>query len=143
MRRPEKENIGVKHGVWGENVAVEFLRRGGFAILDRNSRPVKKNRTLEIDIVALERATDTVVFVEVKQHSSISPYSRRLRSVGKKKKLNLLRACNAWRRSNRWEGGYRFDVIEVYGVPEGGPPVIDHIERVELFARRGKFVKWT
>ena len=78
----------------------------------------------------------------MKQHAKPSPYSRRLRSVDKRKRENLRRACNAWRRVNRWHGAFRFDVIEVYGVPEGGRPVIDHIEKVDLFAKRGRFVKW-
>ena len=83
-----------------------------------------------------------MVFVEVKQHAKPSPYSRRLRSVDKRKRENLRRACNAWRRVNRWHGAFRFDVIEIYGVPEGGSPVIDHIEKVDLFAKRDRFVKW-
>jgi len=137
-----RENIGVAHGEWGEDIAVEHLRRGGFEIIERNTRPVTDDLRLEIDIVAWDRKTDTMVFVEVKQHATMSPYARRLRSVDRRKRENLRRACNAWRRSNRWRGAYRFDVIEIYGTPEGGRPVIDHIEHVELFARRGRFVKW-
>ena len=130
------------HGAWGEDVAAEYLRRGGFEIIERNTQPVRDDQRLEIDIVAWERKTDTIVFVEVKQHATLSPYARRLRSVDRRKRENLRRACNAWRRTNRWHGAYRFDVIEIYGTPDGGRPVIDHIERVELFARRGRFVKW-
>lgn len=141
-QRPDEINLGVRHGSWGEDVAAEYLRRGGFEIIDRNTRPVRKDHRLEIDIVAWERKTDTMVFVEVKQHASISPYARRLRSVDRKKKENIRRACNAWRIYNKWQGAYRFDVIEVYGTPEGGRPVVDHIDNVELFARRGRFVKW-
>lgn len=143
MRRLRSEpNPGVLHGVWGEDVAAEYLRRGGFEIIERNTHPVRDDQRLEIDIVAWERKTDTIVFVEVKQHATLSPYARRLRSVDRRKRENLRRACNAWRRTNRWHGAYRFDVIEIYGTPDGGRPVIDHIERVELFARRGRFVKW-
>lgn len=143
MRRPREEaNLGVAHGAWGEDVAAEYLRRGGFEIIERNTHPVGDDQRLEIDIVAWDRKADTMVFVEVKQHATISPYARRLRSVDRRKRENLRRACNAWRRSNRWHGAYRFDVIEVYGTPEAGRPVIDHIEHVELFAKRGRFVKW-
>ena len=143
MRRLRSEsNQGVLHAAWGEDVAAEYLRRGGFEIIERNTQPVRDDQRLEIDIVAWERKTDTIVFVEVKQHATLSPYARRLRSVDRRKRENLRRACNAWRRTNRWHGAYRFDVIEIYGTPDGGRPVIDHIERVELFARRGRFVKW-
>ena len=140
--RPEACNLGVARGEWGEDVAAEYLRRGGYEIVERNARPVEADARLEIDIVAFDRKNDAMVFVEVKQHATLSPYGRRLRSVDRRKKRNLLRACNAWRRINKWHGAFRFDVIEVYGVPEGGRPVVDHIPNVELFAKRGRFVNW-
>ena len=135
-------NIGVSHGIWGEMQAADFLRRKGYELIDCNSRPVDSDQRLEIDIVAWEPSTETMVFVEVKQHKSISRYARRLRSINRDKKRNLRRACNTWRRINKWFGAYRFDVIEIYGVPEGGRPFIDHITDVELFAKHGRFVKW-
>ena len=143
MKPRETENVGVLHGVWGEAVAVDYLRRHGYEIVDRNSRPVVKDERLEIDIVAWDRRKDEMVFVEVKQHAGPSPYARRLQSVNKRKRQNLRRACNAWRRTNRWRGAFRFDVIEIYGVPGGGRPVIDQISDVELFAKRGRFVRWS
>ena len=137
------DNIGVLHGMWGEAVAVDHLRRHGYEIVDRNSRPVERDERLEIDIVAWDSKKDAMVFVEVKQHASVSPYARRLQSVDKRKRMNLRRACNAWRRTNKWRGAFRFDVIEIYGVPGGGKPVIDHISNVELFAKCGRFVNWS
>lgn len=143
MRMPrDAKCLGAARGEWGESVAVEHLRRSGFEIIDRNARPVRRDGRLEIDIVAWDRRNDTMVFVEVKQHARISKYARRLRSVDRQKRQNLRRACNAWRRVNRWNGAFRFDVIEIYGVPEGGRPVVDHIANVELFARKGRFVDW-
>ena len=136
------DNVGVLHGMWGEAVAVDHLRRHGYEIVDRNSRPVERDERLEIDIVAWDRRKDAMVFVEVKQHAKPSPYARRLQSVNKRKRMNLRRACNAWRRTNKWRGAFRFDVIEIYGVPGGGEPVIDHISDVELFAKHGRFVNW-
>ena len=141
--RPDLRNLGVAHGGWGEAVAAEHLRRHGFEILERNVRPVERDARLEIDIVAWDRKTDAMVFVEVKQHAAPSPYARRLRSVDRRKRLNLRRACNAWRRNNKWHGAFRFDVIEIYGVPGGGKPVIDHISDIVLFAKRGRFVNWS
>ena len=113
-----------------------------YLIVDSNACPVEKDRRLEIDLVAWDEATDTMVFVEVKQHATLTPYGRRLRSVDRSKRVNLRRACNAWRRVNKWRGSFRFDVIEIYGTPEGGRPVIDHIEKVNLFAKPNRFVKW-
>ena len=135
-------NLGVERGDWGESVATDYLRRNGFVIVDRNARPVNRDGRLEIDIVAWDPARDEMTFVEVKQHADLSPYGRRLRSVDRRKRQNLRRACNAWRRINKWAGAFRFDVIEIYGVPEGGKPVIDHITNVRLFAKPERFVNW-
>ena len=139
----ETAGIAQRNGAWGEDVAAGYLRSHGFEIIDRNSRPHAKDGRLEIDIVAWERSTDTMVFVEVKQHRRISPYARRLQSIDRRKKQNLRRVCNCWRRINGWEGAFRFDVVEVYGEPCAGRPLVDHIENVELFPRRGRFVKWS
>ena len=136
------QNVGSRNGAWGEEVAASYLRRHGFEIIDRNSRPAERDRRLEIDIVAWERSSDTMVFVEVKQHRRLSPYASRLRSIDRRKKQNMRRVCNAWNRANRWGGAYRFDVVEVYGEPGGGIPLVDHIANVELFPARGRFVKW-
>ena len=143
MRPRRADNVGVLHGAWGESVAVEHLRRRGYEIVDRNARPVEKDGRLEIDIVAWDRKKDEMVFVEVKQHAKPSPNARRLRSVDRRKRANLRRACNAWRRTNKWHGAFRFDVIEIYGVPEGGEPVVDHVSNIELFAQPGRFVRWS
>lgn len=140
-RQHKSRNVGVEHGVWGENVAADYLRRRGYVIVGRNERPVAADERLEIDIVAYDAKNDAMVFVEVKQHASHSPYERRLRSVCRRKFENLRRACNVWRWRNKWRGGYRFDVVEVYGVP-GGRFDVDHIPHVELFAKRDRFVKW-
>lgn len=141
--RTEALNIGVRNGTWGEDVASRFLRRSGFTILDRNVCPVPSDRRLEIDIIAWDPKTDSIVFVEVKQHATISPYARRISRVDIRKRKNLRRACHAWKRSKDWQGGFRFDVIEVYGTPEGGAPIVDHIECVNLFTKKDRFVKWS
>ena len=141
-RQLDDKNIGVEHGRWGEDVAAAALRLKGFVIVDRNIHPCAHDKRLEIDIVAYDREADAMVFVEVKQHSEKSPFQKRLRSVDKKKLRNLRRAFNAWRRANRWNGAYRFDVVEVYGEPGGGWPEVDHIERVWIFGDRERFVRW-
>ena len=141
--RPKPANLGVVHGAWGEDVAADYLRRHGFEIVERNVHPVGRDGRLEIDVVAWDAKRDIMVFVEVKQHAKVSPYARRLRSIDRRKRLNLRRACNAWRRINRWQGGFRFDVIEIYGVPEAGAPVIDHIVDVPLFVKKERFVNWS
>lgn len=53
---------GFNLGRRGEAAAARYLRRRGLRILTRNFRA----RSGEIDLVALDRKTDTLVFVEVK-----------------------------------------------------------------------------
>lgn len=141
-RLRENGNLSVGHGCWGEAVACEFLRARGYEIFERNATPCARDRRLEIDVVAYERESDTLVFVEVKQHKAVSEFGTRLRSVDKRKLRNLKLAFNAWRRTNRWENGYRFDVIEIYGSPETGVKGIDHVESVRLFNDNDKHVNW-
>lgn len=139
--RRDPANVGVAHGRWGEDAAADYLRRGGYEIIERNVRPLDEDERLEIDIVAYDCLTETMVFVEVKQHAVHSPYARRICRIDRRKRQNLRRACNAWRRSNRWAGGVRFDVVEVYGIP-GLRPEVDHVLNVNLFSKRDRFVKW-
>lgn len=142
-RQREEGNVGAEHGRWGEDVASEFLRIHGYEIVERNARPCRRDRRIEIDVVAYDRMYDVMVFVEVKQHSARSDRARRLWSVDRRKLDLLRRACRAWLRKERWQGGYRFDVIEVYGTPRSSSaPEIDHIPNVRLFVKGERFVDW-
>ena len=145
QRQPRREcgNVGVRNGAWGEDVAVEFLRVHGYEIVGRNVRPCSRDRRLEIDVVAYDRMYDVIAFVEVKQHAERSPLARRIRSVNRHKLDLLRRACRTWLAKERWRGGYRFDVIEVYGSPgKGVRTEIDHVPGVRLFERPARFVDW-
>ena len=139
----ETENIGVLRGRWGEDVAARWLERGGYTIEERNSRPCSGDARLEIDIVARDSVRDIVVFVEVKQHARRDESHTRLQSIDSRKKTLLRRACLSWLARRRWRGSYRFDVIEIYGTPDGGKPEIDHVERVRLFNGNSRFVDWS
>lgn len=136
------DNIAKAHGEWGEHMAAKALKRRGMEIVECNSRPCALDKRLEIDIVAYEPESDTLVFVEVKQHKSFSPYQRRLRSLDKRKRINMRKVCNAWRRKNKWDGGCRFDVVEIYGTPEDGEPEIDYVENVNIFTAKSRRVRW-
>lgn len=69
--------------MYGEGVAVEYLKQNGYAILCRNYRC----RFGEIDIVALQGG-DRVVFVEVKSWISLS-VSESGRALGKRKRERI------------------------------------------------------
>lgn len=139
----EKENVGVSHGRWGEEVAVAELRVEGFEIVERNVHPCKDDRRIELDVIAYDPRRDLLVFVEVKQHKARSARQRRLRSLDRRKRMLVGRGCRAWLLRHHWQGAYRFDVIEVYGTPESGRPAeVDHVEHVRLFKSREQFVDW-
>ena len=141
-RRPgstmETALANVRRGIWGENIAAEFLKSLGWHIMARNVRPCPSDRRCEIDIIAHPADPCRVVFVEVKTHARRNEASGRLAGVDVRKKHNLLRACANWVMRNHWHGDFRLDVVEVYGEPEK-TPTIDHIENVPLFPPKWRF----
>ncbi len=142
-RQHEREPIAAIRGRWGEDVAVAQLRVEGLTIVERNVRPCRDDRRIEIDVIAYDRRLDLLVFVEVKQHATRTDRQRRMRSVDRRKMDLLRRGCRTWLLKNRWSGAYRFDVIEVYGTPDSPAAAeVDHIRHVRLFTRPERFVNW-
>lgn len=143
MKNPVQEKPKTaQYGEWGERIATERLRAEGLVIVERNSRPNSRDRRQEIDIVAYDPRIDTMVFVEVKQHSSHLFCERRIRSIDERKRRNIRKACAAWRRANKWEGDFRFDVVEVYGTPSSRHAEIDHIQHVYLHTPSIDSIRW-
>ncbi len=78
-------------GNWGEDKAVECLKGKKYKILDRNWR----NKWGEIDIVAKDKESGTIVFVEVKtiyQNPSFHP----LDQVNPKKQRQLAKMAQLY-----------------------------------------------
>ena len=106
-------------GKTGERLAVRHLRRQGFRILAKNWRSYRH----EIDVIARERSTGTVVFVEVKTRSPGS-FGRPADAVDANKRRFLRLAAESWLLQNGGsEQPARFDVIEVL-LPE---KTVNHI----------------
>jgi putative endonuclease len=140
-KRLDSQNISVLRGVWGEDIAADFLKRKGWRIVGRNLCPCKRDRRKEIDIVAYIREENTVVFVEVKTHKTHPDKAPRAWGVDRAKKRNLLAAFRAWLRSKKWTGNYRFDILEIYG--DGLDfPEIDHLVNVPIFPPSDRFFKY-
>ena len=106
-------------GTQGEDIAIDFLRRKGYIILDRNWRSGHK----EIDIVA--RKDDTVVFVEVKARANAF-YGNPEDAVTRRKMHLLVLAADAYLRYNAIDLEVRFDIITITGTLE--KPYIKHYE---------------
>ena len=106
-------------GTQGEELAVDFLRRKGYIILDRNWHSGHK----EIDIVA--RHEDTIIFVEVKARANVF-FGNPQDTVTPRKMHLLVLAADAYLRYNAIDLEVRFDIITITGTLE--KPYIKHYE---------------
>lgn len=104
-------------GVWGENVACEYLTGLGYAICDRNWR----SGHYEIDIIAMKN--DRIVFVEVKTRSD--EFMDAAKAVDRPKIRRLVRAADTYIKTYDIPHEYQFDLITVVGGPSQYK--IDHI----------------
>ena len=120
--------VGPEHlqtGVWGEELAVAYLRENGYVILERDWH--SKHR--DIDIIA--RKDDVIIFVEVKTRSS-SDVCSPLQAVNYQKLRNLRFAINHYINYRKMDNPWRFDVITVVGSINSSKPEINHIEDIRL-----------
>lgn len=111
-------------GARGEQLAVDHLSKSGLVVLDRNWRC----RYGELDVVASDPASGTVVFVEVKTRTS-DRFGGVAEAVSPEKVRRLRRLAGLWlaAQHGRWSA-VRIDVI---GVRLGhGDPEIMHVEGV-------------
>ena len=110
-------------GRYGEQVAVEYLRETGLAILSQNWRC----RDGELDIVGRDDAT--IVFVEVKTRSSMA-FGSPAEAVNRIKRQRIRRLAVQWLAEYRDTiGAYselRFDVVSVIRHRDG-PPDVTHL----------------
>lgn len=95
-------------GKAGEDVAVDYLVRKGYTILDRNWR---KNR-LELDIIAAKDGT--LVFVEVKTRRN-TEFRQPYEAVDWKKIRHIVTAADTYIKLHDFEGPVRFDIMTVVG----------------------------
>ena len=96
-------------GKAGENIAIDFLEKQGFKIIEKNWR---FSRMGEIDIIACDK--NTLVFIEVKARSS-NHFGDPLESVNEKKFNKILKLAEIYlsKNPNNDYGGYRFDLIGI------------------------------
>lgn len=106
----------VTIGRLGEDAAVEFLRKNGYTVIERNFRAGRN----EIDIIAVDKSY--IVFVEVKARTYKTegemPYGSPASAVTYNKQQRTLTAASEYIRlhgtGNRQP---RIDVIEVFLAP--------------------------
>jgi len=117
-----------KLGKLGEDIAIKYLKKKGYKILDRNF-PRRTSRFLksEIDIVAKTR--DIICFVEVKmlkENPSFFPEEK----VDFKKKKKLIRTAESWllKRKIPLDSKWQIDVIAIEIDSQSKRVKISHFE---------------
>lgn len=107
-------------GKKGEDLAVEFLEKNGYEILERNWTFQKA----EIDIIA--QKDEILAVIEVKTRSSVD-FGLPQDFVKPKKIQLLVKAVNEYVISNDLDFGIRFDIIAIHK-DSTQKFVIEHIE---------------
>lgn len=107
-------------GQWGEEMAVEFLRGKGYAILERDWKSERR----DLDIIAWDG--EVLVFVEVKTRRN-RMFADPEQAVNWQKIRHLRQAANHYVKYHRIDCDIRFDIITVTGTI-GNTPEIEHIE---------------
>lgn len=107
-------------GDLGEDLAVEFLAKKGYKILDRNWR----YRHFELDIVAMDQ--DNLVVIEVKtRHNSY--FENPKDAITPSKQKRIIEATEGFIIEKDIDTETRFDIIEVL-IEQDKAPEITHIE---------------
>lgn len=114
------KSVSYNLGKQGEDAAVQHLRSLGYEILEQRWHL----HHLEIDVIAIDRTTGELVFVEVKTRSTIV-YGEPEEAVDYKKVMASVRAADAYIKQTMHAEPWRFDIISVVGAAENF--TIDHI----------------
>jgi putative endonuclease len=121
--------------VLGEDIAVDYLKKKGYKIIERNFR---KGYT-EIDIIAVQGSTkltprdDTLVFVEVKSRKSNS-FGDPFESIAPWKVKNLVKTAEFYKLLHlRLPDFMRIDAVGVFLSPDDRIQKIEHVENISGF----------
>ena len=104
QKQQNKHNFSL--GQFGEDKAIDFLKSKNYQILDRNVRHGSK----EIDIIAIDRESNELVFVEVKTRKK-GFFGDPSRAVDQYKLRSMQYVGAIYRRKNKLNLDYRFDII--------------------------------
>ncbi len=119
---PHKDKRMAKHlklGKRAEGIAVDYLRRNHYQILDKNYRTGKA----EVDIIALDK--NTLVFIEVKSLKR-TRFGYPEEQINTHKINMLSQAANEYQTEQKWEKEIRFDSISITFLPQATK--LEHFE---------------
>jgi len=110
----------IRLGKDGEDLAVKYLKKKGYRILERNWR----SHPYELDIICQHK--DEIIFVEVKSRSSSNPEDA-FNAFHNEKQKNVINAArNYLSATNTWNKPCRFDLICIYDENKN----VEHFENV-------------
>lgn len=115
FRHAQNKNLGKE----GERIAVEYLRKKGYRVIEENYR----TRRGEIDIICEQRGS--VIFVEVKTRKSMS-FGRPEEAVDSRKRKKMAEIALDYLTEKHLNGRVdcRFDVV---AITEKSPRIVNHI----------------
>lgn len=113
-------------GKWGEDLAAAFLQEKGYVIIDRDWHSGHR----DIDIIALYQ--DFVVFAEVKTRRN-NVFAEPEEAINYMKLRHLRAAINHYVKYKHIDRPIRFEIITIVGTPDGGEPIINHLEDIPLY----------
>jgi len=109
----------MKLGEKGEGLAVKFLKRKGYRIIEQNY----KTNSGEIDIIALDGTV--LAFIEVKTRESIG-FGLPFESVNTRKRRKIVNVALSYLKRLNDLPPCRFDVVSIYF--ENGRPECELIQ---------------
>lgn len=112
-------------GIWGEEVAEDYLRQKGFIIMERNWHSGHR----DIDIIA--RKDEYIVFIEVKTRRN-TLFSSPEQAVDWRKRRNLRLSINHYIKYYKVTAPIRFDIVTVVGELGLPHPTITHFEDIDI-----------
>jgi putative endonuclease len=125
----QKNSVGAK----GEKEAQKYLKKQGYKIIDRNWCNENGKRIGEIDIIAMDTATNQTVFVEVKTrklkryNESVLPEEQ----ITKSKLNKMNKIAEVYIKENElWDVLWRIDAVSVIFVQNEKKPKIKHIKNI-------------
>lgn len=94
-------------GVFGEDIACQFLEKNGYKIIERN---FKNFSNKEIDIIAKDK--NIICFIEVKARKNTF-FGDAIEAIDRKKRLAYKSAAESYLAENKIILPVRFDVVTV------------------------------
>ncbi len=110
-------------GKIGEDIAVKYLEEQGYKIIERNRH---FSRACEVDIIALEKSNNTLVFIEVKTRKT-DFFGTPFEAITKTKYNHIKTGLFSYLQENPQYKKYRIDAISILLQPK---QKIEHLKNI-------------